>query len=1404
MAEYALVAGDVDDNERYSEKLKAEAERREHGIYPRTVFVAVGGTGAKALLFLRRFVFERFGRVDALPGVAYLSIDSDINSVTPSPGESSRKDPFEEVLRFKPHERLNVNANFANVLGANLDLNPHIREWWDDSLHVPAGFNIEKGLGQLRPLSRLAFFLQHGQISRALGRAYSAVTNTDVTQSRVDVDAPVRFVVVAGLAGGTGSGMFLDLAALIRRTFPSPLTVEAILALPGVVRGAEDAYAKVAANGYAALLEANHYLAHPFDARWERDATPAPVPGLYNRAVVFSGTNYAGTTLKDDNDAYRAMAEGLFLEFAGGPMAGWIQSVRINRAQYLKSYIAYRYRVRRPGGGLQETHSERWLTEFSSFGISKLVFPSWRLLNYAKYDLAAEMVGLMDRGGRTAIADLITRHRDRFMFRAGIFQGDLDTEEGSRQRHWQLRDALARVSGAHQNAQSLYEHIQALQRDFVAIHESMYAEQSTTVEATARWRQAQNLLGDPYSEGSEGDWAIQIQKNRIAFERQVAEALPRVIEEFRALPAVGPSGVRLLIEDVLATLDRPAEQVFYAEWFKAQKPRVDAAAQEAQRRWERQVKNADQASRGLFKNADSHNEAIVEAGKSFEEYWRNRVNGYLADEAVRAVEGIKRLLSEQLRLLDRICDDIAGLHSHYVRCRDYYAAPNDTTLFRELKVNPADISKLLEPYLTANAEERRQRLERLLHRGLREMRLDTLEKIASRLSSDLEGFRENLAAQAFYALRGENGWTSAFTGEEQPPERGFIERNAILRRLPTSEAELQPLLEELYKKSLPWVAIQKDGDAMGLVKPKTDAFVGFVSEGETGRAAAAVEKVVEEISRARDGFTARRVRVSDPSEIIFFTELNAIPAFAIREVHHNDGLKHHYDTLLDDETRPTPLHLHRDYHEFQELVPLSVASGEVELLKGAWRLFVLAQMLGVIRAAPASGDDGRRFVYQHHQRLGVNVDRWPSLGPQGRVIRRLMRDSGLAAAIRRDVDEKIREFTSPERGGSYAHLASLAEYYCFCVFPARLDPRQEAAGQNAVLGSMQNLVCSEVWLDWLDRAANAAGVDRDTAAATLVSDSVARLREWTLPISHSAGQPVPASEEVVTSDHWKLMDLARGAVRQFVADGVMKESTDRQGNPVFRFPRLAVNWDKFQARRAAGGAAARMAYRGPDGNHPAKTAADVADLVARAPDQAHLVLPSGASAYVDARSVPEVVRELRARGVALAADGGGPVDAVAPPGGRFHHACDGAPQGERTAEEVAAAVRAAPGATHLVWAPGFAAWTPARDVPAIGALLAPTAAPPLPPPLPSAGPPPLPAPAADAGPLFHYTCGGVDRGRCRAADVAQSVAAAPGAKHRVWAPGWPAWQDAAAVPEIAALLAPAPPPDVDVPPPDVG
>lgn len=1306
MADYQVV-GEVKDSD-YVARLEAEAKKKEKGTYSRTIFIGLGGTGAKSLLHLRRLVLERFGSVHALEGVAYLSIDTDVRSQETS-AEEEKKNPLDRALAFERDERVNVRIDFKSYVGPNIIHHPQIREWWDEGALPSEDFQIEAGAGQIRPLARLAFFTNKAEIQEALRRIYNKVSTNRISGDRVDVQSPVRVVVVAGFAGGTGSGMFLDLAALVKhelQSFESP-KVEGYFVLPGGFGSVEkgQSYPKLAANGFAALRELNHYLTHPFEVQWEPNGPRVEIRGLYDRHVLFSGTNAAGQQLAEIGDGYRAIGETLFLDFGAGPMAGWIQGVRINREQYLRSGVTYTYRLPQPDGKPKETHTDQWRNAFASVGISKLVFPSWRLINKAKYQLAAEMVALLDPGRLGELKDLIVNFRDRFMFDSGFFQGSRETDEG-RRNHWQIRDRLARQTGAGKEINSVFEHIAKFQHELVGLAESMYTEGNTGDECETVWKRLAVLWGDPFSPGNEGDWAILVRKNREDFTKEVRSRLPAVIEDFRRKPAVGISGVVALLRGILETLDRPADQASYSDWFKQERIRLATRVEEQKRLWKKRVQISTEAGRGFGRSAEAHQKAVANAAEAMYEHWRARVNELICDEGVKALEDIRLSLRDQLSQIEQIADRMHALESQYIKLAEFYASPQKSYIVREIDINTGG-QDLLEPYLGRQLEERSKKLQRLLDRGLRQMGLDTLQAIGAKLAGEFERFRDNLAAQAFYALRGQNGRTAAFVENPNDSIEGFIERFSIFHVLKGDDKKRQESFDWLYQKGLPWAQKnQQEALLLDLLKPQGDAFVGFIADKETVTAQDMVERLMK---IAEERYSPRSVRAYDPGEIIFYTELNAFPVYYMSEI---SSLRGHYDSFVNDTSKVTPLHVHQDYHKFQPLIPFN--TGQVASLQAAWSLFLQGQMLGLICSLRQKSEDDNRVAYQWRRKVGQFQIQWSDLGPEGQVIRRLMTDAAATRQLRFDIEEELKRLQRCPKG-DWSYLIALADYYYYCIFPVRSNPA--AASGTMPLGSMQNLVCSSLRQEWRAKAGNTA--ERELKVKALLE----KLQLWAKPIYRDKGQIVPytaAMRSTERLEEWALESIADRGIRAFIDGQELVEVRDIQGNPLLTYPRLAIAWDFFKAEEARPDQSSTtevFTYAGPQGQERDLSPAAIAERVKANPGGRHRVWAQGMANWKDASEVPAINALLSKAGepppdfeVSPPVDGPPPLEPPPleqeVPSPTFHYARDGQRQGEQPAATIAQSLRDYPGSEHKVWTKSFGAkWKKAEEVPEIADLL---------------------------------------------------------------------------------------------------
>ena len=121
----------------------------------------------------------------------------------------------------------------------------------------------------MRALGKFAFTANYPQIKTAFQYAKQKIVGHEkfmLDRWQVELDKGINIFVVCSFSGGTGSGMFLDLAYNLRDWIPASEIPQssAYLMLPGAFSGLGD---RVVANAYSALMELNHYSRN--DTRFE-------------------------------------------------------------------------------------------------------------------------------------------------------------------------------------------------------------------------------------------------------------------------------------------------------------------------------------------------------------------------------------------------------------------------------------------------------------------------------------------------------------------------------------------------------------------------------------------------------------------------------------------------------------------------------------------------------------------------------------------------------------------------------------------------------------------------------------------------------------------------------------------------------------------------------------------------------------------------------------------------------------------------------------------------------------------------------------------------------------------------------------------------------------------------------
>jgi hypothetical protein len=207
--------------------------------------IGLGGTGHGILLKLKKRFIDQFGEVP--PVIQFLAIDTT--------QEAQRQDTSSDGrtgVELEPNDEQFV----ITVKGANSLLqgkNPHINKWWPTGTRVRT---IKSGSQQIRTLGRLALFANYKEIKDRISNKLDEVRkveNKNLMRKKrylVSDQGGVDVYVVTSLAGGTGSGMFLDVAFITRNIVPSS-NITGIFVLSRI-------FAKLPAND---LVKTNTYAA---------------------------------------------------------------------------------------------------------------------------------------------------------------------------------------------------------------------------------------------------------------------------------------------------------------------------------------------------------------------------------------------------------------------------------------------------------------------------------------------------------------------------------------------------------------------------------------------------------------------------------------------------------------------------------------------------------------------------------------------------------------------------------------------------------------------------------------------------------------------------------------------------------------------------------------------------------------------------------------------------------------------------------------------------------------------------------------------------------------------------------------------------------------------------------------
>ena len=354
-----------------------------------TLFIGIGGTGMQVLMRVRRRILNTLWggaghrtRIEGLadfPIAQFIHFDLDNGAVIES-GESQAKDLQFDQVKFTDDDKVVESFDMDKYSRDedSLEKYPHIKEWLPLTPQRirELRFDMSSGAGQIRAVSRLYFFDKYAKIRdkirlklKALKASLSHERQLAELGLRMETNR-FRIVIVGSVAGGTGSGSFLDMGLLARwlaRSEVGAADVELMLFLPtGYTKANKD---RVEANGYAALMELESAMMgnKGYVGRWDAYDRPELTREPYSEVYLIDSGNLAQQHTKDVSDVYHMVADSLFEDFASADFARAKRSIAVNQAQHKNSL----YNAPVPQdrfGDMRLYFSKR----FSSFGMAVL------------------------------------------------------------------------------------------------------------------------------------------------------------------------------------------------------------------------------------------------------------------------------------------------------------------------------------------------------------------------------------------------------------------------------------------------------------------------------------------------------------------------------------------------------------------------------------------------------------------------------------------------------------------------------------------------------------------------------------------------------------------------------------------------------------------------------------------------------------------------------------------------------------------------------------------------------------------------------------------------------------------------------------------------------------------------
>ena len=366
--------------------------------------VGLGGTGTLVATYIKKELMETSGGRWPLKEVKVIAFDTDPRQPQiGGQGQIRQVGQSTGAVRLESGEFVPVTGSVRQLMkDVAAGMYPHIGKWLLAEFYLnnlsDDMFNLNKGAGQFRQLGRLAIFRDLATPSQSA--IYNILNDALLRLSR---DNPaltsLQVFIVASLAGGTGSGMFADIAYLIHKLAAQPtvglidrMSIRGYLVLP-------DAFSQTLDNNLLRSMHARAFAAMRENRRFTvsfdyergypihyREGNGDPIWRDALKGKLFDLLYYV------DGNGARSKLNTVKMEYGVAPMIADAISAAID-SESGPVFASYEKNVEEERlNRIQLGELSKTTATFGSLGTYSIVFPIYQIVEKWTHDLGMEVL----------------------------------------------------------------------------------------------------------------------------------------------------------------------------------------------------------------------------------------------------------------------------------------------------------------------------------------------------------------------------------------------------------------------------------------------------------------------------------------------------------------------------------------------------------------------------------------------------------------------------------------------------------------------------------------------------------------------------------------------------------------------------------------------------------------------------------------------------------------------------------------------------------------------------------------------------------------------------------------------------------------------------------------------------